>query len=139
MMAAATAPRKGDVEGVVGNIVNTQDFKVAAGAEIFCFTLVSCDAAGFLVPAADVAAQASKAVFYALDGVDNTAGANGDVSARCMIDGVAHLEPGAIVQADVGKVAHVLDDQTIALTSTNDRPIGFILGLAGTRALVQIG
>jgi hypothetical protein len=138
-MAAATEDRKGDVQGVLGNILNEQNFEVAAGAVIYAYTMVSTDANGYAVPAADDAAQAGKAVYVALCGADNTGGANGDIDIRCSIRGVGIMEKGAIVQADVMKTVHVLDDQTIALTSTNNRPIGRLLGLDGNRALVQIG
>jgi hypothetical protein len=138
-MTAAIEDRLGQVDAVHGRVENQHAVPVAASTTIFAHTLVSTNAAGFLIPAADDAGQAGKAVFFALAGADNSGGADGALDVMCMIRGVARMEKGALTQAAVGQVGHVLDDQTLALSSTNSREIGVIVAFTATRAEVQIG
>lgn len=138
-MTAAIVDRLGQVDAVFGDVLNQHVFPVAATATIFAHTLVSTNAAGFLIPAADDAGQSGKAVFFALGGADNSTGADAAQDVTCMIRGVARLEKGALTQAAVGQTAHVLDDQTLALASTNSREIGVVVAFTATRAEVQIG
>lgn len=138
-MAAATKDRNGATESVHGVVVQQHDFPVAASTTIYAYTLVSFDAAGYCVPAADAAAQADKAVYLALEQADNQAGANGAKSVRCMILGTANMDTGALTQASLGTTAHVLDDSTLATTSVNTRPIGRVVKWTASRTLVQIG
>lgn len=138
-MAAATQDRQGVVDPVHGHVINCEDQPVAAATTIYAYTMVSFDAAGYAVPAADVAAQAGKLVVFALAGVDNSAGANGEQSVRCMIRGVARMETGALTAASRGTTAHVLDDQTLATSSVNSREIGRVIEWTTTRTGVQIG
>lgn len=138
-MTAAIEDRLGQVDAVFGRVENQHTFPVAATTVIFAHTLVSTDAAGFLIPADDDAGQAGKAVFFALAGVDNGTGGAGAQKVMCMIRGVARMEAGALTQVSVGQVGHVLDDQTLALSSVNSREIGVVVAFAGTRAEVQIG
>lgn len=138
-MAATNESRGGALDPVHGKIVNQHDFLVLGGVKIPDNTLFSTDATGYAVQAADVAGQNGRAVLYALEEADNTNGADGAISVRAMIRGTARLEKGALVQADVGFVAHVFDNQTLATSSTQNRPIGIILAVGGNRATVQIG
>ena len=138
-MTAAIANREGALDPVHGHVEDQRLVPVAAGVHIFAHTMVSTNAAGFAAPADDVAGQAGRAVWFALAEADNTAGIDGDVSVMVMTLGVARLETGALTQAAVGQVAHVLDDQTLALSSTNSREIGRVLAYSATRTDVQIG
>lgn len=138
-MTAAVADREGPVDAVLGLITDQRTFKVAAGVQIFQYTTVSPNAAGWLEPAADDAGQTGNAVFLALQGVDNTTGADGEVKIFCMVRGTARMETGALTQAAVGTVAHVLDDSTLATSSVNTRPIGVVTAWTSTRTEVQIG
>lgn len=138
-MTAAIADREGVVDPVHGLIEDQHTFKVAAGAVIFQFTMVSTNSAGWLEPAADIADQAGRAVLVALESADNTTGANGEVEIMCMIRGTARMETGALTQAAVTTVAHVLDDSTLATSSGFTRPIGVVTAWTATRTEVQIG
>jgi hypothetical protein len=138
-MAAATQDRQGQVDPVHGSVLNQHDFPVAGATTIFSYTLVSLNATGYAEPAADVAGQAARAVYYSLEQADNSTGADGEKRVRLMVLGTARPDTGALTQADVGNVAHVLDDSTAAASSTNTRPIGTILEWTPTRITVQIG
>jgi hypothetical protein len=135
-MAALTADRTGTVRE---NLTEQQRMPVAASTTIYNGALVSFDATGYLVPAADSAGQDGLAIYYALEGCDNSAGIAGEKSCLVMTRGSALLAKGVIVQADAGKIAHAADDGTLALTSTNNRPIGRIARVGSTTVAVQIG
>lgn len=117
-------------------------FPVAADAVIYLGASVCFNASGYLVPAADDAAQADKPSCQALEHVDNTGGANGAKRCRCVTDGTI-LVPNAAVnpvtQADVGKPAHFVDDGEVAISSTNSRGSGTILDLDGDLVVIKIG
>ena len=121
------------------NLTAQKSVPVAANTRIFVGATVSYDANGFCVPAADTATQAGKAIHYAIIGADNSAGANGDKEVMVMTRGTALVDKGAIVQGDLGKLAHAIADDTVALTSTNERPIGPILAVGNRLVAIQIG
>ncbi len=131
-----TRDRIGDIHE---QLLGQQKVPVAAGAHIHIGALVSYDAAGFCVPALDDGSQTGKAVHYAIDGANNQSGANGDKQVTVMTIGVALVDKGTIVPADRGKAAHAATDDTLALTSTNDRPIGTIIAVRNRLVAVQIG
>jgi hypothetical protein len=133
---ALTADRTGPLHEP---ILELQEFQIAASTTIFLGALCSFNASGFLVPASDAAAQASKRIVLALENVNNSAGANGAKKVRCMTRGTAILPKGALVQADLGKTIHATDDNTLALTSTNSRALGSLVRVDGSLAAVQIG
>ncbi len=103
-------------------------YRVAAGAVIFQGAMVCLDSAGFAIPAADTAGI-TRVVGWADELADNTGGAAGDISVKTRT-GVALFEnDGTVVQATVGDIATVLDDQTvsIAATTTNDITAGTVI------------
>lgn len=139
-MSAATEDRSGLLDPVHGMVVNKRRFLVAASTQIFAHTLVSTDATGYLVPAADVAGQSGRKVWYALEGADNSAGAAGALEIEVMIRGTSNPDKGTLVQADVGNIAYVADDSTVTSTpAQNNRPVGTVLAVGANRASVQIG
>lgn len=138
-MSAAVANRLGAVDPVHGQVEDQRLVPVAASTHIYAHTMVSTNATGYAVPAADDAGQAGRAVWFALGEADNTAGVDGELQVLVMTLGVARLETGALTQAAVGQVAHVLDDSTLALSSANSREIGRVLAYSPTRTDVQIG
>lgn len=135
-MAALTEDRQDNYHG---DIKNQFRAPVAAAAVIYRGALVSFDADGFLVPNADTAAQANKAIHLALESSDNTAGLDGDDTVLVMSHGMACFPVGTLVQADVGKTVHATDDATLALTSTNGRIVGPLDRIEAGQAIVRLG
>lgn len=86
---------------------------VGASVVIFNGALIAINTAGFIVPADDVIGHTP--VGRAESYVDNSTGADGDKEI-VYAPGVLKLATSganALVQADVGKSAYVLDDQTV--------------------------
>jgi predicted RecA/RadA family phage recombinase len=135
-MAAATKDRTGHLHKL---LLEQSEAPVAASTTVFLGTLVSFNASGYLVPAADAAAQANKAIYLAIEKCINSTATNGAKSCMIMTRGIALLPKGSLVQADVGKIVHASDDSTLALTSTNGREVGRLIAIEGSLAVVQIG
>jgi hypothetical protein len=131
---ALTEDRSGRLHQIV---LGQRKMPVAADAVIYLGALTTEDADGYHIPNDDVAGD--KAIYLALEHVDNTGGADGDKDVLVMTLGVALLDAGTLVQADVGTVVHATDDETLALTSTNNRFVGRLLGIDGAQAAVRIG
>jgi hypothetical protein len=92
-------------------------FPMNGGSEVFQGGLVALDAGGNLVPMST--ATGLKCVGRAEESIDNSAGADGDLSCK--------VKPGcfrwansaagdAITKAEVGSVCYGVDDQTVAKT-----------------------
>ena len=100
--------------------------KVEASTVIYNGSLVSVNSAGFAIPAADTAT--TKCVGVADGGADNSSGANGDVSV-CVKEGTHKWENSAgsaLDQSNVGRLALVEDDQTVAASTTNSIVAGYV-------------
>ena len=122
-MAALTRDRF----GVIHETVIEQGYlPVAADTTIHLGALVSTDESGNAVPAADAPDQTGKAVYLALERADNAGEVAGAVRVSVMKRGTALLPKGAITATARGSQAHVVDDQTVALSSTNNRAFGTI-------------
>lgn len=134
---ALSADRTGPT--VLGPVLEQGREPVAASTRLYNGALVSYDANGNVVVVADSAAQDGKAIHYTLEGCDNSAGAAGDKKVLLMKRGTAILEASVIVAADRGKIAHATSDNVLALTSTNNRPVGFIGEVDSVNVTVQIG
>ncbi len=112
--------------------------RLAAGAVAYRGALLSFDAAGFGVPAADNAAQAGKKVLLALHGADNSSGQNGDVVVHCVAKGTILVPVGTLTAGANGRVAHTTDDDRVALASANNRAFGRIIDVRGDVIAVEI-
>lgn len=120
--AVATAER--DTEKRAGEFLT---LPLAADTVIYGGTLVAKDANGRLVPASDTAGL--RVIGRAAATVDNTDGSAGD------LDGTVELgvfffdnsETNAVDAADVGTMAEVEDDQTVADDSTNHVAAGRVV------------
>lgn len=109
-MTALTADRKTDIRD--GEVLTLQ---VAAAAVIYAGALVAVNATGFLAPAvAGAGIVMGKADGY----VDNTSGADGDVSLEVRTGLLKYINDGTITVADIGADAYVVDDQTVAAAGT---------------------
>jgi hypothetical protein len=97
---------------------------VGASTRIFAGALIMRNAAGFLIRGA--VATGATGVGIAEAPADNSAGANGAINVRYRTGIVARFRNATagdlIVQADVGLVAWILDDDQVAKTNgTNTR------------------
>lgn len=134
-MSALAAPRI-----VPEKLGVTSNPPVAAGAKIHHGALVVMDA-GFAKPAATAVGLVTLGI--AEESVDNTGGAAGAkrvlVKRGCFL--FANLAGDAITEADIGKDAYVVDDQTVAKTSaTNTRSIaGTVIDLDAIGVWIRVG
>ena len=127
-------------------------YPLAAGAHVFKGALVSMLIAnGLLVPGADVAGAVFVGVAYEegnnvagyvppFGGIPGT-GAAGAVSIRVEKDGLYHYNKNGVVQLDAGKIAYLLDDNTIStVTTANGVHCGVVGALidAGTLAILRM-
>ena len=112
-------------------------YPVKAGAKIFAGGSVCVDANGYAVPGSDTAGL--KFVGVSRQYVDNTYGQNGDLVIEVWIRDIFNFEANGLTDADVGKPVFIVDDQTVALSSTNGVGIGIIteMGL-GSKVWVDI-
>lgn len=99
-------------------------YPVAQKVKIFAGSLVCLDATGYAVPASDAAGL--KFIGVSRVYVDNTGGANGAASVEVMRDGIFDYAAADMGIDDVGKPVFIVDDQTVALTSTNNVGCGII-------------
>ena len=102
---------------------------LAAATKIFAGTLVARDAAGRAVPASDTAGL--RAIGRAEETVDNSAGSAGDLSINIRLGcfKFANSATNAVDADDVGKLAVVEDDMTVAETSTNKVCAGRVMSV----------
>jgi hypothetical protein len=102
---------------------------VAAAKKIFAGAIVLMTTAGFATPGATGVNLIGAGI--AQQQVDNTAGANGDVTVRVRegIFRVGNSAAGdAITVADRGRICYAVDDQTVAKTSgSNTRSVAGII------------
>lgn len=115
---------------------------VAAGAKIFAGSIVMLDE-GYAVPGAAVSSYVIAGC--AEEAVDNTDGADGDVSVTVR-RGVFKFANGTgaedkITIADIGDTCYVADDQTVATTNGMDnRPeAGVVVGVEPDGVWVRMG
>ena len=106
-------------------------YPLAAGGHVFKGALVCVSAAtGLLVPGADAPGAVFVGVAYEegnnvagyvppFGGIPGS-GAAGAVSIRVEKDGLYQFHKTGAVQSDVGKVAYILDDNTIATAATTN-------------------
>lgn len=94
---------------------------VAATTTIYSGALVATNAAGYLVPAS--ADTDLDVVGVAREYADNSSGANGDKSVKVDLDGVFAFKNSAggdeIDTTHRGQIVYAVDDQTVALTSSD--------------------
>lgn len=98
---------------------------VAASTKIYMGALVKRNAGGYLAPCAAEAGAAFAGV--AVEAMDNSAGADGDLAARVYEEGVFLLTGSGFAQSNVGDPVYATDDQTITLTAAaNKQRVGII-------------
>lgn len=90
-------------------------FPVNGGSEIFAGTLVTLDTDGQARAGADT--EGFTFVGVAREGVDNTAGADGDKTVEVEQDGAFLLTGSGFSAASVGQDVYLIDDATIGLAN----------------------
>lgn len=112
----------------------------AASTKIYAGSLVAANASGYAVPGST--ATTLTALGRAEESVDNSAGSAGAkvVTVRRGVFKFANLAADAVTQAELGKTAYIVDDQTVAKTSgTNTRSAaGKVLGIDADGVWIEI-
>lgn len=112
-------------------------YPVAASTKIYAGSQVCINTSGYAVPAADTAGY--KFVGVAQEYVDNSAGANGDLTVRVRRKGSFEFAGAGFTVTDVDKVCFASDDQTVALSTTNSVVVGRIAEvLSATSVMVDV-
>jgi hypothetical protein len=114
---------------------------VAAAVEIFAGGLVAASATGYATPGA--VATTLTALGRAEEFVDNSAGAAGAKSVLVRRKRAFKFKNHAadlVVQADLGKVCYIVDDETVAKTNgtTTRSAAGTVLGVESDGVWVYI-
>lgn len=102
---------------------------VGGGEVIFQGALCVVDATGFVAPG--TVATTLVAVGSALEGADNTAGADGDINVKIRSGIFKYVNDAGtpVVQADVGTDCFILDDQTVSGDPTARSRAGMVYKL----------
>lgn len=112
---------------------------VAAAQKIYAGSIVMRDTAGNAVKGAPAAGQ--KALGVAQEQADNTGGAAGAIDVRVRLGAFRFANDGTVTRADIGRLAYVVDDQTVA---GNDNvgarsALGAILDVDAVGVWVDVG
>lgn len=130
-MSALTAGRK-----VVTRKPNPYDhgievsYTVAASTTIFEGSFVRIDAGGDIVPCDGTDSQTLFFVGLALETVNNSGGADGDLSCKVLVGGIIETTIGSETLADIGKYVYTTDDQTLAVNSADNELVGTVIGMS---------
>jgi len=108
-------------------------YQVAAAATIYKGAMVALDDDGFAIPAADAAGALF--VGYAYEKADNADGEDGDVSVRVWKDGSFLAAKASATQSDLGQAAYIVDDNTVALSTTHSVLAGTIVEVPSSGAV----
>lgn len=98
--------------------------QVAASTKIYAGSLVCLNASGYAVPGADTASF--NYVGVAQEHVDNSTGANGDLTVTVRRKGIHRFAAAGMAITDIGTAVYVSDDQTVAKSTTNSIACGKI-------------
>lgn len=134
-MADLTAARTNFSQKDFGQVF--QSWPVKAAAKIYKGSLVSLNA-GFARKGTEAASE--KVVGIALETVDNTDGADGDVEVKVVSGIEVELNATSIAAADRGKVVYLVDDNTVDETAgVNSVKVGILHDfISATKGTVYI-
>ena len=99
-------------------------YPVKGGTKIYAGSIVAMGPDGNAVPGSDTAGL--KFLGISREYVDNTAGADGDLTVTVWRRGCFELSASGMAKANVGDAVYVVDDQTIGLTAINNISCGKI-------------
>lgn len=104
-------------------------YPIAAATKIYAGTLVALNATGYLVSASNTAGL--RVMGRAEEEVDNSAGADGDLTAAVKAGTFRFANSGtnAVDPDDVGKLCFVEDNQTVSETGTNGVKAGRVVAV----------
>lgn len=111
-------------------------YPAAANAKIYAGALVMLSATGYAQPAASAAGL--KVAGVAQGYVDNTGGADGAKIVVVRQGCFKFVNGDAIAQADVGKIAYAVDDQTVAKGASGKSPVGVIVEVEADGVWVNV-
>lgn len=80
---------------------------------------------------ASVGADTAGSIFLgvAVEKADNSSGSDGDIDVRVYKTGVFQYTKSTAVQTDLGQLAYIRDDQTVALSTTNSISAGYVVDI----------
>ena len=114
--------------------------KVAADAVIPVGTMVSVNASGYAIPAANTSAS-NDVIGIARDRVDATGASDGDKEVIVMRHNrfkIKNSGTAALTQAHMFKPALVADNQTVAATASESNKAGTLVGIDNGYCWVEI-
>lgn len=98
------------------------------GSDIIYKGALVCDAGtGYASPC--IESENGTFLGVAAEKADNSTGSDGDIRVRVYKTGVYQYAKASAVQTDLGVVAYVRDDQTVALSTTNSITAGYIVDI----------
>lgn len=112
-------------------------YPVAAGVKIFAGALVCLDASGNAEPGSTSPDKVSAG--RAESQVDNTSGAAGAVNVVVRAGTFRWANADGITKTSIGDLAYIVDDQTVAKSSSGKSPAGVITGVDAIGVWVQTG
>ena len=115
-------------------------YGMAANQTIYAGGLVSLNAAGHAIPAADTASTTSGWVAEETMTSGATAGEDKVLVRRGAVHAFANDTTNTLTIADIGSVCYVADDQTVQDDgATNDVKVGVVLQLGDAGVWVHVG
>ena len=124
-MTALSADK--EVNRKAGNVVS---YDVAASTTIYKGAMVCDNGSGYAVPAADTNGYAL--LGFAVEKADNSSGSDGDIEVRVYKVGSYEMAKASAAQTDIGTLMYILDDQTVASSSTNSVKAGYVVEVPDT-------
>lgn len=112
------------------------DYDVVQSDIVYKGSLVSATTGGYAQPASD--SNQDLFLGVAAEKADNSSGSNGDIQVRIWKKGTFEFVMSGAAQANIGDPAYVVDDQTVATTTTNGILAGYIVGIESGIARVRI-
>lgn len=141
-MTAATQNSKPTTLGAHALVDRLNPMGVKSATHIYLGTMIALTLAGYLAPAS--ADPSVRVVGYAEAEADNSAGAAGDLTlipcrGAILLQNSATTD--ALTDADVGRRCYVVDDRTVARTSSNGlRPVaGRVVAVTTAGVFVEVG
>jgi len=111
-----------DAQGKAGALVS---YPVASSTHIYKGALVCVNSSGYAVPGADTADYIFIGVAY--EECNNSTGSDGDRRVRVLKTGSFLYAKDSSAQGDVGDIMYISDDQTVASSTTNFIPAGYVV------------
>ncbi len=109
-----------------------RSFQVAAAKQVFKGALVGLASAGYAQPLTG----GDRFVGIAYEQIDNTSGANGDVSARVYTLGDFGMTLSGAAITDVGRPVFASADDTLTFTATGNSYVGVVQDLIATNEII---